>query len=312
MYTLLKCTSIMLTLLQTAFFIYFVVKTVFNGYMLTWWGQVVITLYLWILTVALFVQGWLLWIAIVILLPIVSVLILDINVSIVIIVSQNGTILDDPDLSESDEYVGNWLIHTLGVIIIWAMLLNAGLLLLARAIIGDMWRKLSSNLQRALYAAFFVLAPLFPPFVYTRIWSISEHYPTGISDGVLWLALFGLNLVVALFLLMCIVISDQVVIDVPTVRSFTAWHRRLAQILSRGVDGASRAPSISPPTGPLLNVFETAASGLIASERDQTASKSGAQAALTTGTSNSDNVVAGSSTFYGTPVEVRSPTDHLA
>ena len=205
------------------------VTHVFHGYMLTWWYQATITPFLIILTIALIVQGWLLWVTIVLLLPPVAILSLDINVAIVILISQNGGILDDPDLSESDKYVGNWLIHVLIVIMIWAALLNAGLLLLARAIIGDMWRKMASNYQRALYTAFFVLSPLLLPFIYTMIWPISAHYPTGISDGYWWLALFGLNLVVAVFLLFCIVLDDRVVIDVPTVRSFTAWRHHLGR-----------------------------------------------------------------------------------
>lgn len=216
--TLLRVVTAVLAVAQWALFILFVVTDCVHMYMLTWWQQVLFTVYLPTLFVALLLEGWLLWLVVAVATPVMALLSFVINLAIVILVSQNGDLLDDEHTSASKLYVGNFLIHPLVALVIWGTLFPAGLWLLMRTVVGSMWRRFEHGTDRLAYALFFVYSPLPLFVVYRLIWPIAKHYPSGVDEALLWLMLLGLLTVGGMFLLACITISDDALIDVPDVR----------------------------------------------------------------------------------------------
>lgn len=228
--TLLRVMTTLMALLQVSEYLFFLVNGNVHLSMFTWWNQTFFTLYMVTLTLALFVEGWLLTVTILFVMPMQTALSKVINVAITILLNENpdilmsGSVYEGGTMTMNNLLTGNWILHVQPPTI-HDLLFFGGLWLVARTIVGSAWRGFETNTDRVLYALGFVHAPMAAFGLYALIvGGISRHYPTHVNDVLLWMLLYAFVVALQSFSLASLVLTDRVDIDVRRVRTFLFWR----------------------------------------------------------------------------------------
>lgn len=175
----------------------------FHVDMFTYWNYVIVTFaWLW-LFLALWMERWWLTLFALLMFPLVLGTTWVVNVTIVMVIQINSAVFSDAicqnvtgdaDTAVSLIHTGDWILHDLPFMM-GLILLGAGLNMYMRAVLGPELNGLYNANWRWAYQAYFVLVPLVPLGLYSLIFDISVHYPTGMETWVLWLCLLTVNCV---------------------------------------------------------------------------------------------------------------------
>ena len=192
---LLRVVLTLLLIKQLLVYIFLIVKGRIDFAMFTYWSYTILTGYYVLMWLALWIERSLLTFVSMFLFPIPLGTTFLVSLAIVIVIQQNAEVFtaaagDGGQAALSLIHTGDWVLHNLPLIEI-LILLGLGWLLYIRSVIPMELSAIRSSEWRAAYMLYILIVPLVPLGIYSVIFDIEKHYPTGIPTYILW---FGLVL----------------------------------------------------------------------------------------------------------------------